>query len=181
MEKLAKHLKGEGFVSSIKRTSLVFAFILFCFLPERLTVAGLLGIFLLMFLNKVSDENQPATSPGLSLWKASDGQYSADFYKLLDTFKKFMPLENVLQASNGETIIKYLDNTPPSFKEIKLRRSRMKREANDHLIEKRIQMIFENIRDSNGVEYQRGLQEIQQLLQMRSNCLNGLTLKDEVP
>ena len=165
-------------------------FIMFCFLPERLIVAALLAIFLLLVLNGISafssstqDSFQSERFDQYEMAKSAWKKELEHDLKIQEIIKERETGQNLKRREHRTKPIQIRQNRIMRVVEIEKgmvmkyqeAKNRWRMEMNDQVFEKRVQSVFKRIRNGNELEYQQGLEEIQRLLSLRSHSLSALT------
>ena len=160
--------------------------ILFCFLPDRLLIAAMLFVLLLLIMNRI-DNSSSILNTGFVFENSGREEQSKrnrkmefgnehSFGRILEILKNKQSVTTEIQTKqlptyNGKSIIKNIDRNSKNKIKYSLEQKRLRREIKDEEIERRIQTIFAKIRKSDQVTYEKGIEEIQELLIMRQNFL----------
>lgn len=161
-------------------------FAIFCFLPDRLIIAGLLLIALMILLNLIS------FSPSKNHTKLN--ARSIDKYELAKSeWKKELEhdlnIQEIIKERNRQEIrklrtqrskpiqiqqkgiIRIVDQKASEELPYRTIKTRWRNELNDQAFENRIQTVFEKIRHESEPDYLQGIEEIKKLLVLRFNSL----------
>lgn len=154
------------------------------FLPERIILVLFLLILLLLLLNVINGRGrrQETCASFDNDYQLAKTRWRREFFRSRDK-SKLAPvagideddsaragLTNKALKPNGK-IIKVIDKNRQGRKAYQFAKLRWRNEISDQLFEKRIQSVFERIRESDPAEYQKGIEEIRTLLYMRKNSL----------
>ncbi len=158
----------------------------FCLIPERIILAFLLFIFLILMINWISAStsikedniegkiNDPYESAKEQWKKEIDQDLKID--RIIENRKKLYFESSVISKNeahkiSGKTILRLVNQNYANNIEYSRLKDRWRKEMNDQEIERRIQHLFAKIRKSAPSEYEKGIEKIQELLLMRQNCL----------
>jgi len=151
-----------------------------CFLPERLLIAAFLVVMMMLFVNRLSSSQACVPNKIRTDIEKNPVAVKLRLNKKVEQCiqeekrgeKKPIAAENLNEKPAGPnrfmSLVEKDARTNIAYKEAKLR---WRNEINDQAFEKRIQTIFEQIRDANSVDYEKGIQEIHHLLDLRRNSL----------
>lgn len=160
-------------------------FVMIFFLPDRLLVAAILFIFLMLVLNRFS---MTTSATGLTSEKISATSYEQAKSHWKKEYSKKQAIsrkQNIqsgrikssgvnLRGVNGSiiSINRFEKRLETKYNELKIRK---RNELNDQTMELRIQSIFNDIRELNSEDYQKGLEEIRRILSLRQSSLIATT------
>ncbi len=160
-----------------------------CFLPERLLIAGLLIVFLMLLVNRLSSSQAYAPYKARTGITKNKGPVKLKLNKKVEQCiqeekngKNQAIVEEHLDEETGQSnrFIRVIEKDLRSNLAYKEAKFRWRNEINDQVFEKRIQVVFEQIRDANAGEYKKGIKEIHYLMDLRRNSLTNLTFDEKL-
>ena len=174
MKKLTqKYLGSNRFLSRaiIVQGGLICLFLMVFFMPEKLLIAGLMFIGMMLFVNRLTyfNGNITKSNPG-------PAPHKSEVTKVKLHPKVEAQLEQEEESKQSSTtisnkIINVIEKDSDGALEYKSAKARWRNEINDQAFEKRIQTIFTDIRDVDDQSYNAGIQEIRHLLDLRRESL----------
>lgn len=150
---------------------LVLLMILF---PDRILLAILLFISLILLLNRITQVTPDRQKHGTEMPRVSYETAKSNWKNEMlgrQSGRRLRQRRSKPFKARKSNIIRLVDEgemAHQSYQEAKLR---WRNEINDQAIERRIQSVFERIRSSDDDAYQKGLKEISNLLKLRQNSL----------
>lgn len=155
-------------------------FFMICFLTERVLIASLLVIVLMLLVNRLTASQAMKHAIPTTDLTATETSFQLRLNKNVEQALQKNSLKNS-KPDSRENNKNHLDRQNPIIRMIEKNdqgkveydeaKLRWRNEMNDQAFEKRIQTIFDRIRDAESEEYKEGIREIDHLLELRRNSL----------